>query len=91
MDLPTWNKPAMACLASRFPYQSTITAKALECVEQAEDFIRKEMGFRQVRVRHHPDGGAGVLEDHEREVVHRDEARGDRPVAATGGRASTSC
>jgi uncharacterized protein len=55
MHLPTWDKPAMACLASRFPYQSTITAKALQCVEQAEEFLRQEMGFRQVRVRHHGD------------------------------------
>jgi uncharacterized protein len=55
IDLPTWDKPAMACLASRFPYESTITAKALARVEQAEDFMRGEMGFRQVRVRHHGD------------------------------------
>lgn len=53
MQLPTWDKPAMACLASRFPYDSTITAEALHSVEQAEDFLRKEMGLRQVRVRHH--------------------------------------
>jgi uncharacterized protein len=53
MDLPTWDKPAMACLASRFPYHSTITADALQRVEQAEDFLRREIGLRQVRVRHH--------------------------------------
>jgi uncharacterized protein len=53
MGLPTWDKPAMACLASRFPYDSTITAEALAWVEQAEDFLRKEIGLRQVRVRHH--------------------------------------
>jgi uncharacterized protein len=55
IGLPTWDKPAMACLASRFPYESTITAQALACVEQAEDFMRGEVGFRQVRVRHHGD------------------------------------
>ena len=53
MELPTWDKPAMACLASRFPYDATITAEALGSVEQAEDFLRKEVGVRQVRVRHH--------------------------------------
>jgi uncharacterized protein len=53
MGLPTWDKPAMACLASRFPYNSTITAGALDAVEQAEDFLRQEMHLRQVRVRHH--------------------------------------
>jgi len=55
MELPTWDKPAMACLASRFPYDSTITAEALGSVERAEDFLRKEVGVRQVRVRHHGD------------------------------------
>jgi uncharacterized protein len=53
MGLPTWDKPAMACLASRFPYNSTITAGALTSVEQAEDFLRQEIGLKQVRVRHH--------------------------------------
>jgi uncharacterized protein len=55
MGLPTWDKPAMACLASRFPYHASITADALRSVEQAEDFLRREMGFQQVRVRHHGD------------------------------------
>ena len=53
LQLPTWSKPAMACLASRFPYHSTITAEALGRVERAEDFLRQEIGLRQVRVRHH--------------------------------------
>ena len=53
MNLPTWDKPAMACLASRFPYEATITAEALACVEQAEDFMRDAIGLRQFRVRHH--------------------------------------
>jgi uncharacterized protein len=53
LGLPTWDKPAMACLASRFPYDSTITAGALTSVEQAEDFLRQEIGLKQVRVRHH--------------------------------------
>jgi uncharacterized protein len=53
MQLPTWDKPAMACLASRFPYNSSITAQALKTVEQAEDFIRQEIGLRHIRVRHH--------------------------------------
>jgi uncharacterized protein len=53
MQLPTWDKPAMACLASRFPYNSTITAQALKTIEQAEDFVRHEIGLKQIRVRHH--------------------------------------
>jgi uncharacterized protein len=50
-QLPTWDKPAMACLASRFPYHQTITGEALGRVEQAEDYMRGEIGLRQVRVR----------------------------------------
>ncbi len=53
LDLPTWDKPAMACLASRFPYHATITAEGLGRVEAAEDLLRGEFGVRQVRVRHH--------------------------------------
>ena len=55
MQLPTWNKPAMACLASRFPYNATITAESLASVEKAEDFLRQDIGLRQVRLRHHGD------------------------------------
>ena len=50
--LPTWNKPAMACLASRFPYDTPITSEALVRVERAEDALRA-LGFGQLRVRHH--------------------------------------
>ncbi len=52
MGLPTWDKPSMACLASRFPYGETITPEKLERVEKAERFLR-EKGFRQVRVRNY--------------------------------------
>jgi pyridinium-3,5-biscarboxylic acid mononucleotide sulfurtransferase len=50
--LPVWNKPAMACLASRFPYGTQITPEKLAQVEAAEDFLW-DLGFRQYRVRHH--------------------------------------
>jgi pyridinium-3,5-biscarboxylic acid mononucleotide sulfurtransferase len=52
MDLPTWNKPAFACLASRFPYGQKITADKLLVIDLAEQFLL-DLGFRQVRVRHH--------------------------------------
>lgn len=52
MGLPTADKPAMACLASRFPYGSAITEARLKAVEQAERNLHA-MGCRQVRVRHH--------------------------------------
>ena len=51
-DLPVWDKPASACLSSRFPYGSEITIEKLLQVEQAEDYLW-ELGFQQYRVRHH--------------------------------------
>lgn len=54
MGLPTWDKPAFACLASRFPYGQQITREKLRAVEQAEQYLM-DLGFRQVRVRHHGD------------------------------------
>ena len=52
LGLPTWDKPSMACLASRIPYGSGITPEKLKMVELAEDALRG-LGLRQVRVRHH--------------------------------------
>jgi len=52
MGLPTWNKPACACLSSRFPYGTRITREKLAQVEQGEDYLRS-LGFGQFRLRHH--------------------------------------
>ncbi|HET6659421.1 MAG TPA: ATP-dependent sacrificial sulfur transferase LarE [Rubrobacter sp.] len=52
LGLPTWDKPALACLSSRFPYGQEITPEKLSQVARAEEFMRRE-GFLQVRVRHH--------------------------------------
>ncbi len=52
LELPTWDKPAMACLSSRFPYHTRIHSQALLQIAQAEDFLRS-LGFSQLRVRHH--------------------------------------
>ncbi len=52
LNLPTWDKPAMACLSSRIPYGSAITENKLKMVELAEDFLQS-LGYRQVRVRNH--------------------------------------
>jgi uncharacterized protein len=52
MNLPTWEKPAMACLASRIPHGTPVTIERLTQVEKAEAALRA-LGFRQVRVRHH--------------------------------------
>ncbi|MDA1000414.1 MAG: ATP-dependent sacrificial sulfur transferase LarE [bacterium] len=50
--LPNWDKPAQACLSSRFPYGDKITPEKIQQVEQAESALRR-LGFRQLRVRHH--------------------------------------
>ena len=51
MDLPTWNKPPMACLATRFPFGHGIDEQRLRMVDEAETFLR-DIGFRMVRVRY---------------------------------------
>jgi uncharacterized protein len=50
--LPTWDKPAMACLSSRIPYGTPVTVEALDQIGAAEAFLR-QLGLRQLRVRHH--------------------------------------
>lgn len=54
LDLPTWDKPAMACLSSRVPYGQEITEEKLAMIERAEDVLLS-MGFKGLRVRHHGD------------------------------------
>ena len=79
LNLPTWDKPSFACLASRFPYGEEITENALERVDQAEAFLLS-LGFKQVRVRHYqslarieiyPEEMGRFLEDSMRERVVR--------------------
>lgn len=76
--LPTWDKPAMACLSSRIPYGTPVTVEALDQVGAAEAFLRG-LGLRQLRVRHHgdvarievePQDVAAVVEARER-IVQR--------------------
>lgn len=54
MGLSTWDKPALACLATRFPYGERITREKLAIVDKAEQYL-KDLGFKQVRVRRHGD------------------------------------
>lgn len=54
LGLPTWDKPAYACLASRIPYGEKIDKEKLTMVDKAEQFLMS-LGFRQLRVRHHGD------------------------------------
>lgn len=50
--LPTWNRPAAACLSSRIPYGSRVTREKVKAVEQGEEAL-VQLGFRVFRVRHH--------------------------------------
>ncbi len=52
LNLPNWNKPAYACMSSRFPYGQSITEEKLKMVSEAEKYLRS-LGLRQFRVRHH--------------------------------------
>lgn len=52
IGLPTWEKPSMACLASRVPYNTRINIAVLKNIEKGEDLLKK-IGFRQVRLRHY--------------------------------------
>jgi uncharacterized protein len=66
MGLPTWNKPAMACLASRIPYGDPITAEKLNMIEEAEAFLASK-GLRQFRVRCH--GSLARIEVEEKDFL----------------------
>jgi pyridinium-3,5-biscarboxylic acid mononucleotide sulfurtransferase len=52
--LPTWDRPASACLSSRIPYGTPVTIETVKTVETGEERI-KALGFRQFRVRFHGD------------------------------------
>lgn len=57
LGLPTAEKPQMACLSSRIPYGEAVSPAKLRMIEAAEGVLR-DLGFRDVRVRHHELGGA---------------------------------
>ncbi len=78
--LPTAEKPQLACLSSRIPYGQRVTPEKLRMIEEAENWLR-DLGFRDVRVRHHEeaeakDGGRGARRGVARvEVAPEDVAR----------------
>jgi uncharacterized protein len=71
LGLPTWDKPASPCLASRFPYGTTITQERLHQVERAETGLRA-LGFREFRVRYEED--VARLEIAEKEIYRLTES-----------------
>jgi uncharacterized protein len=66
MGLPTWDKPAFACLSSRFPYGTAITPERVDQIGIAEESLRR-LGFRTLRVRYH--GTVARIELGEEEFV----------------------
>ena len=69
-DLPTWDRPASACLSSRIPYGTPVTIETVKTVETGEELV-KALGFRQFRVRFHG------------EIVRIEIARDEMPKALT--------
>jgi uncharacterized protein len=82
-DLPTWEKPELACLASRIPYGREVTPERLLMVSKAEAGLRS-LGFRELRVRHHGDVGRIELAPGEIDRALDPEVR-DRVAAAVRG------
>jgi uncharacterized protein len=72
MGLKTWHKPAFACLASRFPYGQKITKEKLLMVDRAEQYLM-DIGFKQIRVRHHGDIARIEVGTEERRKFFKDE------------------
>ena len=74
LGLPTFNKPSLACLASRIPYGTKINERILRMIERSEEFLTN-LGIGQVRVRYH--GGVARVEVEENDfdtvLAHRDE------------------
>src|SRR6266567_5991916 len=76
--LPTWDKPALACLSSRIPHGTPITLQSLSQVDRAEIFLRK-LGVGQVRVRHHGETARieveprdfSLVRSHQSEITNR--------------------
>jgi uncharacterized protein len=66
--LPTWDKPQMACLASRIPYGTPVTPERLARIEAAEAGVRAA-GLRQFRVRDHGDVGRVEVAGEEMELA----------------------
>jgi len=52
LGVPVWDKPAMACFSSRIPYGSKVDIASLQMIYKAEKLLR-DLGFHQLRVRHH--------------------------------------
>ena len=83
MGLPTWDKPALACLSSRIPHGTPISLRALTQVDRAETFLRR-LGVRQVRVRHHGKTASIEVEPRDFHLVRLKETEINAHLSALG-------
>jgi uncharacterized protein len=83
MDLPNWDQPSNACLASRIPYGDPITLDKLSRVAQAEQVLR-ELGVRQMRVRDHGQIARIELEARDLQVAFEHRGQIVRTLRALG-------
>jgi uncharacterized protein len=74
MGLPTWDKPAQACLSSRIPYGTPVSVEALGRIASAEEFLRG-LGIKQLRVRHHDTVARIEVEATDLPLLVRDDVR----------------
>jgi uncharacterized protein len=66
MGLPTWNKPASPCLASRIPYGTAVSPDILTKINEGEKYLHS-LGLHQLRLRHH--GDIARIEVDEKEML----------------------
>jgi uncharacterized protein len=83
MGLPTWDKPALACLSSRIPHGTPISLRALSQVDRAETFLRR-LGVRQVRVRHHGQTASIEVEPRDLNLVRLKESEINAHLSSLG-------
>ena len=89
LGLPTWDKPQMACLASRIPYGTSVTRERLFQIAGAESALR-QLGLRQFRVRYHQEVARLELAAEEYERFLSPEVRARRGHRASRRWASSS-
>ncbi len=74
MGLPTWDKPAQACLSSRIPYGTPVSEEALIRIARAEEYLRG-LGVKQLRVRHHDSVARIEVEPSDLPLLVQDDVR----------------
>jgi pyridinium-3,5-biscarboxylic acid mononucleotide sulfurtransferase len=74
MGLPTWDRPASPCLASRIPYGTPVTVEILKQISEGEKYLRS-LGLRQLRLRHHGDIARIEVDEKDIPLVLRDDIR----------------